>query len=94
MTNVFVSSDELNRYAAQVRTMKGEMEQIFSQIRQRVNTMNARWDSPAGRSAYSRFESLSPVFDQYAALVENYALFLEQTASAYTENESLLQTTL
>lgn len=90
MSTIYVSSDELRLQAGGLRNTKAEMVSLFGQIQSRMRLMSIVWNSPAGNKCMEQFETLSPVFEQYAQLVENYCMFLEQTAAAYQENEELL----
>lgn len=87
MNQVYVSSEELNSTAASVGVLKEEMNGLFAQMKSLIHQMSSFWDSPAARSCIAQFDSLSPVFPQYVALVDNYCLFLRQTAQAYRVEE-------
>lgn len=90
MSQILITSDELNEVAARVEGLRGEVESIFSQIRVQMGQVQSVWQSPAGNRAWAQFEQLSPYFEQYTQLIENYCVYLRQTATAYQENESML----
>lgn len=90
MEGIYITSENLENTAAQVQTMKVQMEGIFDQMRQTIRAMNAFWDSPAARACADQFEQLAPVFPQYIALVDSYSSFLKASAAAYQENEAAL----
>ena len=50
MEGIYITSENLENTAAQVQTMKVQMEGIFDQMRQTIRGMNAFWDSPAARA--------------------------------------------
>lgn len=90
MSNILISSEELRTQAGVLRASKGEMASLFSQIQSRMRLMSIVWNSPAGNRCIEQFETLTPAFEQYIQLVENYCLYLDQTAAAYQENEEML----
>ncbi len=90
MEGIFITSENLESTAAQVTSLKVQMEGVFDQMRQTIRAMSAFWDSPASRACVSQFEQLSPVFPQYLALVDSYTGFLKASAAAYQDNEAAL----
>ncbi len=90
MEGVLISSDMLDATATQVLAQKTQMESLFNQISSAIRAMSAFWESPASQAAMSQFETLAPVFPKYIQLVDNYCLYLQQTAQAYRENEAAL----
>lgn len=94
MSNIYISSQELENSANQIRSLEQEVSGIFNQIHSQMNTVSAVWNSPASQSLQEQFQSLSPVFTQYLGQLENFARFLSQTATLYAENEASIQSSL
>ncbi len=90
MEGVLISSDMLDATATQVLAQKNQMEALFNQISSAIRAMSAFWESPASQAALNQFETLAPIFPKYIQLVDNYCLYLQQTAQAYRENEAAL----
>ena len=90
MEGVLFSSDIVDHTAPKVIAQKNQMEALFNQISIESRAMNTFWQSPASQDALNQFETLAPIFPKYIQLVDNYCLYLQQTAQAYRENEAAL----
>lgn len=94
MEGILISSETLESTASQVLNQKTQMESLFDQIKQEIRTMNSYWQSPASDAALQQFEQLAPVFGKYVEVVNNYIVYLQQTAAAYRENETALSSSV
>ena len=90
MYGLIMSSDDVLSYSQQMKSLEHEVQTIFQEVNQRMSQMSSVWDSPASQSLLSQFQSLRPVFDSYVQALEEYAMYLNQTAVSYQENEQLL----
>lgn len=90
MNNVQISSDDVLQYANQLSMMEQEILQIFQEIKSKMTYVETIWSSPASKNLMNQFQRMYPVFDQYVQALGEYALYLNQTASSYAENEANL----
>ena len=90
MSNVQISSDDVLQYANQLSMMEQEVLQIFQEIKSKMNYVETIWSSPASKNLMTQFQQMYPIFDQYVKALGEYALYLNQTASSYAENETNL----
>lgn len=90
MNNVQISSDDVLQYANQLSMMEQEILQIFQEIKSKMNYVETVWSSPASKNLMGQFQQMYPVFDRYVQALGEYALYLNQTASSYAENEQAL----
>ena len=90
MNNVQISSDDVLQYANQLSMMEQEILQIFQEIKSKMTYVETVWSSPASKNLMNQFQRMYPVFDQYVQALGEYALYLNQTASSYAENEANL----
>lgn len=90
MNNVQISSDDVLQYANQLSMMEQEILQIFQEIKSKMTYVETIWSSPASKNLMNQFQRMYPVFDQYVQALGEYALYLNQTASSYAENETNL----
>lgn len=90
MEGIVITSETLESTATQVLNQKAQMESLFEQIKQEIRSMNSYWQSPASDAALQQFEQLAPTFGKYIEFVNNYIVYLQQTATAYRENETAL----
>ena len=90
MNNVQISSDDVLQYANQLSMMEQEIIQNFQEIKAKMTYVETIWSSPASKNLMNQFQRMYPVFDQYVQALGEYALYLNQTASSYAENEANL----
>ena len=90
MNNVQISSDDVLQYANQLSMMEQEILQIFQEIKSKMTYVETIWSSPTSKNLMNQFQRMYPVFDQYVQALGEYALYLNQTASSYEENEANL----
>lgn len=90
MNNVQISSDDVLQYANQLSMMEQEILQIFQEIKSKMTYVETIWSSPASKNLMNQFQRMYPIFDQYVQALGEYALYLNQTASSYVENEANL----
>lgn len=91
MDQLQITSTEVQQYGNQMKSLTGEVHSLLQQTHTRMMNMSGVWDSPASRSLIEQFNSCRPVFDQYVEALQQYSLYLTQTAQQYQENESMLQ---
>ena len=63
---------------------------VFKEIKNKMTYIETVWNSPAGTALVEQFQSLNPVFESYVTALDQYALYLQQTAESYQENEQML----
>lgn len=85
-----LTSTEISALAARIRTQAATLSQTVSLAGSQMHAMESEWNSPASRAFLSEFDSIAPVSRSYVQTIENFALFLEQTAQAYEANEQAL----
>lgn len=94
MSGLRISSEDVLATSSQMKQLNQQVQDLFAQVNQRMNQMNAVWDSPASQSLISQFQSLRPIFDSYVQALNEYAQFLHRTALSYQENEQMLSSGL
>lgn len=90
MANIQISSQEVFQYSAQLKGMNTQVQQIFEEIKNKVQQLESVWQSPTANKLMEQFHSLDPVFRSYVQSLDQYAQYLQQTAQAYQENEQML----
>lgn len=90
MSKVQISSQEVFQYANQLKTMNQQVQSIFNAVKNRMVQIESIWQSPASNKLMEQFQSLDPVFRNYVQALDQYALYLNQTATSYQENEQML----
>lgn len=90
MSNIVLSSEELELASRQLSGMRMEVQNVFDQIRQKMNMLTSVWESPAASALQNQFQQLSPVMNSYTEQLDRFVLYLSETANAYQENEAAL----
>lgn len=86
-----ITLEELKRYANSFRVQNQKLTQELNQIHRIMNELSTIWSSPAQLAYVSRFKKLLPIFDDYAKVVDNYALYLDSTYDSYQMLESKMK---
>lgn len=94
MSNVQISSEDVLQYANQLSSMQQQVQQTFQEIKSKMHYIEMIWSSMASRNLMIQFQSMYPVFDAYVKTLGQYALYLNQTAAVYAENEQMLSASL
>ncbi len=91
MNHIQISSDDVTQYAVQLQQLEQEVSNVFGEVKNKMMQIESVWNSPASQNLIQQFQSLNPVFNYYLEALDQYAMYLHQTAGAYQENEQSLQ---
>ncbi len=83
MDGMQVNSVELRNAAATLRKDVNDMSTTLDEATQTINGTAASWESSAAENLRARYVSLSAKFSDFYTAINNYATFLDNTASAY-----------
>ena len=67
------------------------MDQKLTEINKSMNDLEATWKSDAASDIRAAMNALKPRFEEYKAVVESYAKFLDSTAQSYEGTETAVQ---
>lgn len=87
---IMIGLAELNSTAKRVRNLNLSMLERLNNIENEMNRLSDTWQSNAGNQIRERFAALKPAFEDYRQVIENYALFLENTAANYEAAEQAI----
>ena len=90
MASVQISSQEVFQYSNQLSGLNHQVQSIFEEIKARMHQIESIWQSPASRALMEQFSQMNPVFEAYVEALEQYSVYLNQTALSYQENEQIL----
>ncbi|MBR0360396.1 MAG: WXG100 family type VII secretion target [Clostridia bacterium] len=91
--SIEVQSQVLRDTASKVRTCNNTMDSKLADINAAMNALESSWKSDAANDIRAAMNALKPRFEQYKAVVESYAKFLDTTAQNYETTESSVQNT-
>lgn len=86
-----ISTQVLNDTAKQVRDINVIMDEKLVQINKNMNDLESTWKSDAATDIRNAMNALKPRFEDYKAVVESYAKFLDDTAQSYETTETSIQ---
>lgn len=90
MEQLQVTLASLTQTASSIRSQNQQLTNYLYEISGIMNQLSTGWKSPASEKIRARFQSMLPIFDNYQAIVESYAKFLDQTVSTYQSMETQL----
>lgn len=91
MEHLDITIAKLSSASGNIRQTNQRLNQCLQEINTVMNHLSLYWNSPASLALKTRFQNMLPVFDNYKAVVESYALFLDQTVEVYNTLEQTLQ---
>lgn len=86
-----ISTQVLAETATKVRNINTAMDEKLEQINKNMNDLESTWKSDAATDIRAAMNALKPRFEEYKAVVESYAKFLDQTAQSYETTETSVQ---
>jgi len=87
-----ISTQEVRTTAQSIRSQNTVLNQELREIQTHMNNLSATWQSPAGEAIRAKFNATAnKFFDDYYAVVNSYAQFLDvAVAESYEHTEATL----
>ncbi|MGN1144937.1 MAG: pore-forming ESAT-6 family protein [Acetatifactor sp.] len=89
--SIKISTQTLVDTAKKVRDINTTMDQKLADCNKQMNDLEATWKSDAATDIRAAMNALKPRFEEYKAVVESYAKFLDTTAQSYETTETAIQ---
>ena len=89
--SIKISTQVLTETAAKVRNCNTAMDEKLADINQKMNDLQSTWKSDAAEDIRAAMNAMKPKFEQYKAVIESYAKFLDNTAQSYETTEGVIQ---
>ena len=87
-----ITTSELTSAAAQIRSYNDSLRDDLNQIYTAMQSLDATWQSDAGRDIRAAMDShRDRFFQQYYNVIDSYAQFLDRSASNYEQVETSIQ---
>lgn len=90
MDKITIQLEEVSEKSRQIHACNEECCNYLKEITNAMKQISYSWDSPASQMLQMRFFALSPVFENYRVIIEQYATFLQQTVQTYENLEQTL----
>ena len=89
--SIKISTQVLLDTAGKVRDLNVAMDQKLADINKSMNDLQATWQSDAAEDIRAAMNAMKPKFDEYRAVIEEYAKFLVKTAQSYETTEGVIE---
>ena len=86
-----ISLVEVSKSASVLRNLNTNLSQRLEEIKAEMNGLTNSWQSDAASTIRENFSKFTPRFEEYAAVVESYAKFLDNTVALYDSAETAIQ---
>ncbi|MEI7024795.1 pore-forming ESAT-6 family protein [Paenibacillus sp. y28] len=87
---IHISLTEVSQTAGMIRNVNTSLTTKLGEIKKEMNSLTSTWDSDASRTIQDKFNSLASVFSDYKAVVDAYAMFLDNTVTNYDNTETAI----
>ncbi|WP_138755919.1 pore-forming ESAT-6 family protein [Paenibacillus sinopodophylli] len=85
-----ISLGEVTKTAASLRRINKSLTERLGEIKKEMDGLAASWQSDASTTIRNNFNSFAPRFEEYRAVVESYAAFLDGAVSDYDAAETAI----
>ena len=83
-----ISLGEVSACASNIRTLNGELSVTLENIKSKMNALAQNWQSEGSETIRANFNNMSASFEDYRAVIDSYAVFLDDTVTAYETTET------
>lgn len=90
--SIQITTQTLLDTAKKVRDINTTMDTKLAECNKEMNSLESTWKSDAATDIRAAMNALKPKFEQYKAVIESYAKFLDNTAQSYEATEGAIQT--
>lgn len=91
MEQLQISLADVSNTAQRIRHINQDLDQTLQQMRQIMNQLATSWQSPAAETIRTKFNGMTPIFQNYKDIVDSYAKFLDATVVSYETIENSMQ---
>lgn len=93
MAVIQVTPETLRQKATDVRTYKGEHDDVIAKLKTLVNGLNETWKGEAQDAFLAKFESMQSTFTNFSEMLEGYAKLMDAYATRMeqAQQESVTQ---
>ncbi len=84
---ISVDTQQLKKYAADVKAGYQKMYSYLSQCRTSVKSLKSTWTGQAANDFYARFDSIIVKCEEVLKVVDGYSRALSESAQVYDTNE-------
>lgn len=90
MANIQISLQEVTDTANRIRSLNNLMHEELSDMKKEMNLLGGAWISDASETIRSQFNLFANRFERQKETIDEYAKFLDLTASSYDSLETTI----
>lgn len=94
MALIQVTPETLRQKATDVRTYKGEHDEVIQKLRTLVSGLNEIWKGSAQDAFVAKFESMQSTFTNFSDMLEGYAKLMDTAATEMEGVDNQLKSTM
>jgi WXG100 family type VII secretion target len=85
-----ITTDELFATAGKIRNSNEKLTNKLGEIKAAMNGLESTWQSEGATTIRGKMNGLEKNFQDYKAVIESYAKFLERAAQSYETTEGAI----
>ncbi len=85
-----ISTGEVAKTAETIRNLNTQLESRLQDIKKEMNALESTWQSEGSTTIRNKFNALEVKFQDYKAIINSYAKFLDINAQSYDSTESAI----
>ena len=87
MSQIYVNYGSFSGWSEKIRRRNTELLNNLKEIKNLIHSLSGEWESDSATAIREKIAGMEPRFQQYYDVVENYAIFLTNTANEYMGTE-------
>ncbi len=87
MATIKVDSQAMRDKASVFKNTASKIKSLTEEMTNEINNLKNTWEGESAENTVSKFKSLSSTFEEKFNTINNYAKYLEETASQYDAAE-------
>ena len=91
MAKIRITPETLEQQAKQLSSLKDEHEQVFSKIKQLVNSLSSEWEGEANKAFTDSFAQREAELKKFAADIDSFRLRMESAATQMRQAEEAVK---
>lgn len=94
MATIKVDSQAMRDKASVFKNTASKIKSLTEEMTNQINNLKQTWEGESAENTVNRFKNLSGTFEEKFNTINNYAKYLEETASQYDAAEKQVNETV
>lgn len=87
MAQMYINYGSFEDWAGKISAKNDKLKDNLNEIKNLINSLAGEWESDSAAKIREKITGMQPKFDQYYDVVNNYAVFLKNTATQWKNTE-------